>query len=344
MDFADRYGAGRGRRWAAAAGAALGLIVAVKLPHLAMAPLVLALLLRRPGRRRAGVLAGVAGFLAVVALTLLPFLLAGALGDLRFALLDYSPGYIGSTFNDLLHDGWERRIRWLVFFPGLSLLIAGLLLAAVAWRDEQLRPLVRIAVAWLALGWIFARSSGRDYAHYFVVVTPPLALLVGAGLAVAGRLAPALRVAIPAFVLCVLSAQLAVDGWRRALDVPAHRRWMGTDQAQLAGLDEAARLVGRITRPRDRVYVVSSAGRGGQLLYWLADRRPAHRLMFPGEMAPSRLDEVARDLAQHPPAALVLIAGTSIEPYRGALASGGLSEVGHYGDDPITEVRVFARP
>jgi 4-amino-4-deoxy-L-arabinose transferase-like glycosyltransferase len=322
VDLADRHAQDGRARWAAGSGAAVGLLVAIKLPHLAIVPLLVALV----GVRGLPALAG--GALAAGALTLLPFALAGALGDVRFALLEYSPGFVGDTLARRASAGW------LLTFPGWPLLISGVGLAAVAWRAGHARRLVRIGLAWLVLGWVFARSSGEVYAHYFVVLTPPLALLAGAGL---GALAP--RRALPALVLCALVAVLAAGGWRDALEVPAQRRWMGTEQPQLAGIGAAAQLVQRITRPGDRVYVVSNFGRGGQIVYWLADRRPAHRLMFPSEMLPPRLDEVTADLTARPPAALVAIARTPLAPYRPVLAAGGLAEVGRFAGG----VRVFAR-
>jgi hypothetical protein len=76
-------------------------------------------------------------------------------------------------------------------------MLAGLALGAVAARDRATRRLAMLGLAWLGLAWIFGRSMVRPYAHYFIATTPPLALLIGAGVAsMAGR-APADRLMFP---------------------------------------------------------------------------------------------------------------------------------------------------
>jgi hypothetical protein len=186
---------------------------------------------------------------------------------------------------------------------------------------------------------------GADLPALLVVVTPPLALLTGVGLAAVLRPAPQLRVAVAAVVLCALAATLSLDGWRAAVAVPADRRWMATDNGLLAPVHDAAEYVHRITGPDDRVYVVTGGmTNGGQVLYWLADRRPADRLIFPSDMVPPRFDEVSGRLARNPPAALVVIPGAPLEPFLAAIDEGGLEVVRRLPTGTGAEVLVWARP
>ena len=345
VDLADRFRSDGRLRWAIAAGAAVGLLVSMKTTHLVMAPIVVALLLQRRDARVAGVGAAAASFLAVGALTLVPFAIAGALGDVRFAVVDYNREYARASLDGLLAAPWREQAVYLLAFPGLPLLLAGLALGAAAWRERDLRGVVALGIGWLLLAWVSARSTGRTYPHYFVVVTPALSLLVGVGLAALARRAPQIRTALAAVVLCALAATLALDGWRAAIAVPPDRRWMATDNGLLAPIRDAADYVQRITTSDERVYVVTGGTtNGGQVLYWLADRRPADRLIFPSDMVPPRFDEVSARLARDPPAALVVIPGAPLEPFMGAIRNGGLEVVNRLPTGTGAEVQVWARP
>jgi 4-amino-4-deoxy-L-arabinose transferase-like glycosyltransferase len=345
VDLADRFRADGRLRWAIGAGAVVGLLVAMKSTHLVMAPVVAALLLQRRDGRAAGAAAATGAFLAAGALTLVPFALAGALGDLRFAVIDYNREYARGSLDGLLAAPWREQATYLLAFPGLPLLLAALALAAAAWRERDLRRIVALGLGWLLLAWVSARSTGRTYPHYFVPITPPLALLAGIGLAAVLRRAPQARVAVVAAVLCALAATLALEGWRASVAVPPDRRWLSTDNSPVASVDDAADYVHRITDADDRVYVVTGgATNGGQLLYWLADRRPADRLIFPSDMVPPRFDEVSVRLARDPPAALVVIPGAPLEPFMGAIERGGLEVVRRFPTGTGGEVVVWARP
>jgi hypothetical protein len=345
VDCADRAG-GRGRRrYAAAAGVALALAAGIKLGQLVVAPLVLALLLRRPGRRVAHAAWALAAFAGATALILLPFALTGTLGDLRFALVDYARTFLRAGFEPVREAGWAGKLAWLLEFPAWPLLLAGVVLGAVAWREPSTRRPAVAGAAWLLAAWAFSRSTGRAYPHYFVGVAPPLALLIGAGVDVVARRAPQARVAVAAVALGVACLPLALDGWRAALSIPAERRYMGLDVQPLKSVDEAAALVRRITGPEDRVFVATGGGSpGGQFLYWLADRRPAYRIFYPADVVPPRYAEVSAALARRPPDVLVLIPGTSRTPYESAIERGRLAVVARLPGVGEQVLEVYARP
>ncbi len=347
IDCADRFRSTGRRRWAAVAGLALALAAGIKLSQLSIAPLVLALLLARPDRRVAGAAVCALAFLATTALTLVPYAIAGALGDLRFVLFDYSSNYVRSGFDALGERSWGGKLSWLLEFPATPLLLSSLVLGVVAWRDPGARRLAYIGAAWLLSAWVFARTTGRVYPHYFVAATPPMALLLAAGIDALGRRAPPAQTAIAAVVLAGACLPLTVDGWRTGLAIPAESRWMGYDVPALRSVDEAARFVGRTTEPDDRVFVATGGGggtNGGQFLYWLADRRPAYRIFYPADVVPQRFDEVSAALARNPPDVLVWIPGTPKEPYEAAIANGRLEVVARFPGIPGQDLEVYARP
>lgn len=342
VDLADRFRAGGRLAHAVGAGIVLAAIVAIKPGHLVMAPIVVVLLALRRDRRAAGLAAAGGAFVVTGLAILVPIALSGALGEMRFAVIDYNRTYAGNTFDALL-DGGPGLIRsWLLTFPGSWLLFAGMAGALVTRGSPDARRLITLAAVWAVAAWVFARSSGRIYPHYFIVMTPPLALLVGAGLQAILDRAPPAAPALVALAVLAITVPFAIANWRAALDIPAQQRWMRVRNPQLAPVDDAARLVRRITGPHDRVYVATSAGKGGQFLYWLADRRPADRLIFPGEMVPSRFREVGERLARRPPDVLVMVPGAPDPPFAAAIANGRLRTVARFPTASGEELRVLA--
>lgn len=346
VDAGDRYRAGGLRRWAAVAGLALALAAGIKLSQVIFAPLVLALLLTRPDRRVAAAATAAGTFAAVTALTLVPYALQGALGDVRFVLFDYSSAYVRQGLNLLGERSWPGRIGYLLEFPAAPLLLAGLALGGVAAREPRARRIAWFALAWLLAAWVFARSTGRSYPHYFVGVAAPLALLIGVGVDVLGRRAPQARLAVALLALAAAGLPLALENWRSALKLPAESRWMAGSFLAVQSVDEAAAKVRAITDPDDRVFVATYSGgtSPGIFLYWLADRRPAYRIFYPGDVVPARYDEVSAALAQEPPDVLVMIPGTATGPYEAAIANGRLRVVARYPGWPGDDLEVYARP
>jgi alpha-1,2-mannosyltransferase len=202
--------AGAGRRQVVAAGAVLGLAVAVKawavLPFLVLA----GWLLRRAGRRAAMAYAGAGA--AAAALVCLPFLVLAGPAMLRMVVADQ----LGRPDNGVPTVSRLASIEGLQLAPGpvtgglaaVAVILAvavGLAVAALAWR----RPETRVWAALLAVAVALLLTSPSYFAHYGTFAAPALALLAGAGadglLSWLAVRAPGLRPLVPAAGLVALA-------------------------------------------------------------------------------------------------------------------------------------------
>ena len=342
VDLADRRRCGGSLAWAAAAGGVLALLVAIKPHHAVMLPFVALLLaLGAEGRVRALVLAG-GTFAAVLIATVVPIALGGGLGEMRFIMTTYNPEFIRVAVDELTAGGARAGIDWLMTYPATAYALVGVALGLVAFSDRRLRPVAWLGLAWLLAAWIFALAGVRLYPHYFIATVPPLALLAGAGVSALARRSAAAGPVVAAVVVAAVCVPLAVDGWRSALEIPVAQRWMGRHVPALSPVADAARIVGGVTAPGDRIYVHTAPLYGGQTIYWLTGRRPADRLTFPGDMVPPRYDEVAARLAADPPAAIVTMPGAPQGGLDGAIAKGRMKVVARLADGVGRELLVWS--
>ena len=325
VDLADRG------RPAAAAGAGAALAAAAMLkPTYALVGLVALVLLRRSPRALA---AAAAGGLLTAAAVLAPLAVAGALDDAWDAVVTYNRENQGALFDAL--NGPREWFTYLVAWPGEALLVAGLVLGAAALRDPAHRRISLLAAGWLAAATVVAKLGGRPFGHYFVVAVPPLAVLAGAGLGALGG-----SRWVPAVVLSLLAATLALAPIRGAVALDPSDRFGFQHQPALAAVDEAATVVERETRRGETVYVLSggAATPAGQAVYWLADRAPAARLLYPAAERGLPWEDARRDLERRPPSAVVVMPTAP----EGEVDLAGLREVARFQTD-VGPLRVLAR-
>ncbi len=282
------------------------------------------------------------GFAVVGGATLVPIALGGGLGELRFIFFEYNREFIRVAVDELTAGGWPAVLAWLLTYPATAYGLTCLVLGLVAWSDRRLRPVAWLGLAWVLAAWIFARAGVRPYPHYFIATVPPLALLAGAGVSALPGRAAATGPLVAAIVVAGVCLPLAVDGWRASLEIPVAQRWMGREVPALAPAADAARVVRRVTAPGDRIYIHTAALYGGQTIYWLTGRRPADRLMYPGDMVPPRYEEVAARLAADPPAALVMMPGAPPGALDEAVVNGRMKIVARLPDGVGRELVVWS--
>jgi 4-amino-4-deoxy-L-arabinose transferase-like glycosyltransferase len=343
VDLADRYGIG-GRWWhAAGAGAALAACFWVKPSVAFVGPLILALLILRPDRRLIGIVAAGGGAVLISAAILAPYAAAHALDAFRFSQSTYNHEYVTRGFDNLRARPFDDQVSWIFNLPSSGVFVAGLALGALAWVLGRHRRLVAIGTSWLLLEYAGAKFGVRDFAHYFVPMLPPCALLIvigGDALAshltgIEGRA----RTALAVVALLPLATYLVLN--------PAIVRISGPSDIRVRQGGEISRIVDSVTSPSQRIYV--AAYDDGYQTYWLSHRDPATRWWFAEVMGASPyfydrsyIGRVRRSLAHHPPAAIVVwpdsYAVTAHDYVAPAIRRGHLKQVAD-----VEGVAIYAR-
>ena len=356
---ADRFAQERRLVWACASGVAIGVLVACKPTFGLLAVVCLGLVLYRPPRRAAAVTAMALGGVAVVALSIAPFAFAGALDDLRFGLITFNERYTGPALDQLTAHGAGALLDFAWWSPSVGFVVFGVAALAFAWTyAPRYRPLLAIAGPWALVMYLDAKIQVRDFPYYFVPLTPPLSIMIGAGLAaVADRGVKRGRVAA---IAAMLAAPLAVhyglqDRADRSISMaarlpadlasPLHPGGLAIDDlaaGPAAGPpdvpdDAVAEVLRRVTAPGDRVYVAGEYAGGA---YWLADRRPASRILCTTCHRPQPpYAEIAAELRRSPPAAIVVV-----DRYRTDYLRAALKDMRPLPRDPRAGYRVYVRP
>jgi 4-amino-4-deoxy-L-arabinose transferase-like glycosyltransferase len=279
------------RRWACA-GLAVALAALTKQTGGAVLLPVLFLLWRRPGpwgRSLGGLLAAFAAPVVAVALALGP-------GRFLFWTVSGSGSYVSVAGAELVAA--ERALGQTAVLAAA----AAPVLAALAWAARRRRPLEAADVwVWLAASGLAVCVGFQFFGHYFLQLTPPLALLGAAALRHARLRGAVATVAASA----VIAAAFVTWG----LLVP---------RPELAHAQRVAAAVRARTAPTDRVLMWGMHPED----YWLADRRPAARYLTAGFLTnfsggrhgirtgeryavPGSWPRFLHDLRTHPPTVVV---------------------------------------
>jgi 4-amino-4-deoxy-L-arabinose transferase-like glycosyltransferase len=339
---ADRHRQAGGVRWALASGVCLGVLIACK-PTLGLLGLLcLGLVAWRTRRGGAGAAALIGGAAVVVVAAVAPFVVAGALDDLRDAVLTFNRTYTRSGFDALTGYGVRGLVDFLWWSPSVGFMALALIAGAYGWAvSPENRRLLGIAAAWAFLMYLEAKVQVRDFSYYFVPLLPPLAIAIGVGVTALvgepGRTrGPARPVVLAAMLLVPL---LAHYGLQNAGDrsVSSAARLPSNFESPLVpgGLavddlaagpaaqppnppdEQVAAVLRRVTRPREPVYIAGEFATGA---YWLADRPPATRWVCPTCYRPQPpYAQIAADLRRTPPAAIVVVAKYRTDYLQAAL-------------------------
>jgi hypothetical protein len=247
------------------AGALFALAVAIKPVVIILAPM---LLFAWRGEIWKSALAG----LGVAALVLAPFL---------FIWADFWEANVAFNLRYIAHDSrsWTDMLG-LEF----SVVAGSLAVWIVAACGLTRRPATSILL-WFACSLLAIKLSGRDYAHYWVLLAPPAALLAGLGWTAvrSGHPRTLAAVGVAAFVGVALGVSGMVYGWQER--------------------DANARLVAAVGTVPGELYVA-----GDSDVYVLAERAPQRRVFYPSPMLVDDREEgrMLAELRACPPAATVL--------------------------------------
>jgi 4-amino-4-deoxy-L-arabinose transferase-like glycosyltransferase len=332
VDLADRYSLS-GRWWQAlGAGTALGASFWAKPSVAFVGLLILFLLLMRPSRRWLGIGLAAVGGLAASAAVLAPYAAAGALGELKWSQTHYNHHYVSGGFENLVHRSLHEQVAWIFNGAGSAFFVAALALGGLAWMLGRHRRLVAIAATWFVLEYAGAKFGVRDFAHYFVPVLAPCAILIAVGGdALAAHLTGIENRARTALVVCAwlpLATFLVFTGALQRLQT-------GADPSVPIN-NQIADVVDEVTATNARIYVAGFDT--GFQIYWDADRNPATRFFWaegmgasPYSYDPHYVSVVERTLRRRPPAAVVVWpssqASSTNDYVAPAIRRGGLHQV-----------------
>lgn len=236
---------------------------------------------------------------------------AGALPDLRFALLDYNRLYTQ-----------ESTMRWTTAgIVDMLAPLAPLLVCAPGGiiTGEGVAGLRgRMAVTFWTLAFLGAGLIGlRPYIHYYYPALPGLALLAAPTfLSLAQQVWPAfgvrrlLGVAGPITLLTLLLLPLMLGNFRligRTPNEQATSLYGPDGQYYFGPAEQVATYIKRVTKPDERIFVWASEPE----IYLLAERRPASRFIFdyPLRLLPEAQAKLQHDLALQPPALIITYHG-----------------------------------
>lgn len=267
--------------------------------------------------------AALGGMLGVVALALLGFARAGALGDLIEVQLVFNPGLHPTAYRDLgpgeVAQSW---LRWLAQPWAAAALGAGVVGVVVSWRSARADAL--LVAGWGLLAALLVTGQNQYFHYHFWPLLAALAL--GAGLVArrVSQLAPGL---VRSALAAGLVASLLVAAWQPALWIRAataalpgveaaryerYRNGFGMGSYGFAAMEQIAARIRERTLPGDPILVWGFESG----LYFLADRPASTRFgfLYPlvrggGSDLESRyLREFAASLRERPPAYAVVFA------------------------------------
>ncbi len=307
---------------AAGAGALCGWAI---LMNPGFAPIVLLAgfeLLRanREAGRRAILVAAVAFGAGMVAIAV-PFAvwlgLAGALGDLKTQVWDYSR--MSATAHTLVSPPPTKLtdLHHLFDIPARGLWIAGAAgaLFAIALRGPARRIGVS-ALLWIVLSWLRVKfNHGFEYGHHYYVGMPGIVAGIAAGIGALLDIAP--RRAGLALAAVLLAVPLWFQVARPQLDDLKRPSYDRANSVRAAHAYPIADVIRRVTPPGSKIFVAGSEPE----IYWLTNRTAPTRWFANYELFifPRFSKERDRQLRADPPAAIALLAPETLTDVDGSL-------------------------
>ncbi len=266
-----------------------------------------------------------------IVLTLVWFAARGGFEALYWTMAEFTPGYT--------QLGWEDRRAPEMFYYALqeaffkfsALGTAGVVAAiAIGPMHQREREGIFLVLGVIAMHVTGIAMQGKFFPYHYGATLPLIAFLAGLGFYKLWRRClmggPGGVLAFLAFVFACVTMRLAVndlpqDFWERSsmrfkhlLRIAPYERREALDEelATVADVSLAAdRAVALELRARTRGNAPVFVWGFEPVIYWLAERPPASRFIYdvpqrtPWERERARAD-LMRDLAAHPPAAIVV--------------------------------------
>ncbi|MCU1350060.1 MAG: glycosyl transferase, family 39 [Acidobacteria bacterium] len=301
-----------------AAGALLAVAVLMKQPGATFGLFAgLWLLFLRPAPERTRRLRDMAllglGSLAVFAALFATLYAAGVFREFWFWTIDYAREYVtNQTFGEAA-GALGRNLKDIVIMAPLLWLLA-LAGAVLLFADDSLRRSRPFTIGFIAASVAAVVPGFYFRPHYFLVMLPAVALLIGIGVTsmarlLAGRGLPA-RAAMAAFAFAVL-ASVAWE-WNGFINLPLDqitRRIYGTDPFPEA--ITVARYLKEHTSPDERIAVIGSEPE----IYFYAQRKSAsgyiytYALMEIQKFAKRMQGEMMSEVDRADPKYIVMVSG-----------------------------------
>jgi hypothetical protein len=318
------YLATRGTRLASAGAGVLAAAAALMNPAFAIVMPFVALELWRAARANGRVERFVfaAGGAGATTLPILVWLtVTGALDDFRLQVLGQAQHIAsdalsaGSAFQGSLVQtteasaNQEHGLRYLLDVPAGGLWIAALLGCAIALGDRRLRRIAIPAALWIALSWLRVKLAVYEFPHHYYPALAGIAIGITVGVAALWQQATLRRVALAGLVLALAAWPYVIAPQWEALKVPAWERF--GPNSPFAQQYPVADFIVRNTARDDRIQVAQ----GHAEIYWVADRRaptPFFDVTVVREHEPYAAER-ERQLLAHPPRAIVLMPGDTLE-------------------------------
>ena len=256
-----------------------------------------------PLRRAAPAAALAAAGLIPVAIAAAPYLVTGSPGDFMYANFWYNYRYVGLLSSVERVFILERSALFSLFFLALAgpWILGSLLGLVTLSRGPRTKDHVILVLFTLASA-LGVATGGRFYPHYFLQLTPAMAILSAVALSNmnhrwrfgAGRVAAA-TAGVLVLVSLITNGLLyfAPDATVQRFSESAHRQKEWEKDSRDLG-DYMAQL----TQPDERIF---NYGREAQV-YFYADRLPAAKFFYDWayDYDEKTLDEAISELSQHP--------------------------------------------
>ncbi|WP_447983291.1 glycosyltransferase family 39 protein [Nitrospira sp. Nam74] len=254
------------------------------------------------------ILGVVTAFIGMALIVLLYLSIEGALFDFWDQVFHYNFIYAASNWKLRVRVAYYGLFAATVYVP-LLLPLAGLFLALYRFKEAVTNipseGFVILALIWLPLELFLDSLAGREYGHYFMTLLPPLSFLTGY---LARELFPTnTSIAIPPAVIPIAAALMVIPVLSTIVTIKEN----GIRPKRLDLLTPVIKYIHEHTSQTDTIFVWGQAPD----LYFLSDRRPATRFIYPFPLLTSGytdeavVQQLMDDFSKSPPELIIDMSG-----------------------------------
>jgi hypothetical protein len=258
----------------------------------------------------------VIGFLIPVVVTVLYFMMQGALADFMQATFFSNIGYVGYKNNFVISQGF-LVLKLLALFAGVVL---------VFWKRKIITKSIIFIILWFFFSIFNAFFSGREWTHYLLVLLPSTALLVG--LLFERKAKKIIFIALGSLLIllyCVIVFfKISVGTIGKSLQYYQNFALFITNNKSIRAYQEyfdrrvprdyeIARFIAKNTKPNDVIFIWGN----NPQIYVLSNTLPPGKYTVQYHISQSSkgIAETADDLKRTRPKYLILLPGTPAFPF-----------------------------